>query len=489
VSEWPRSGTFRLGDQHNVLIRDNRVDEFDDFTPGNRERLIQQTWGEYAGRVSESMKRLGFRFDRGDLGALPRVGSIGSVGSPVTISIVIPTHNRMSLVRDALSTIVGQSYRDWTCTVFDNASTEPLRDTVEAFGDSRIAYARSDRFLPVTDSWNNAIDLARGDYVLLIGDDDGLTPRALETVVGVLKSHDNPDVVYSALYQFFHPGVAPWEPSGYVSRLRYGFFFSDRSDTFPLDPKAAQLAVAGSLDFRRNFTFNMQAFFFRRQFLENLRRSGGKIFQSPFPDYYLANVAMGLARDVVILPDPVSIAGVSRKSFGFTLFNNLPEKGDSLLAMDVTEDRLYGRFSQYMLPGTSYDTKFALTMEHVADALGPAAPTKVNVSRYRRLAIFNGLGGVSGLTQSKPGSQQNFRNRVQPLLSGDEIGWAEDLMRLGCRAASGSTQARVTLESVARMVSMYAPAEQTVFAEDRYKGEFGSLPALFAALKAGRAAW
>ena len=494
VSEWPRSGTFRLGDQHNVLIRDNRVDEFEKFTPGHRERLVQQTWGEYAGPVSPSMKHLGFGFERRDLDAPPTVGSIGSVGEPVMISIVIPTHNRVSHVRDALSTIVGQSYRDWTCAVFDNASTEPLREIVEAFGDSRITYTRSDRFLPVTDSWNNAIDLARGDYVVLIGDDDGLTPQALETVVGVIKSHDNPDVVYSALYQFLHPGVAPWEPSGYVARLRFAFFFSDRTETFRLDTKEARLAVAGSLEFRRNFTYNMQAFFFRRQFLETLRRSGGKIFQSPFPDYYLANVAMGLARDVVILPDPVSIAGVSRQSFGFTLLNNLPEKGDLLLAGDVTEDRLYRRFSQYMLPGASYDQKFALTMEHVADALGPAAPTKVNVNRYRRLQIFNGLGfnglgEVSSLTLSRPSPQQDFWRCVQPHLSVEEIEWAEDLMRLGRQAASGSADALATLESVAKMVSMYAPVEQTGSTEQRYKGDFASLPGLFVALKAGRAAW
>jgi hypothetical protein len=62
----------------------------------------------------------------------------------------------------------------------------------------------------------------------------------------------------------------------------------------------------------------MQAFFFRRDFVELMRRDG-KVFLSPFPDYYLANLAFGLARDVVVLPEPVSIAGVSRKSFGFTL--------------------------------------------------------------------------------------------------------------------------------------------------------------------------
>ena len=60
-------------------------------------------------------------------------------------------------------------------------------------------------------------------------------------------------------------------------------------------------------------------------------------------------------------------------------------------------------------------------------------------------------------------------------------------MRLGRGAASGSAKSLATLESIAKMVSMNAPNEQTVFAEPRYRGDFASLPGLFAALKAGRA--
>ena len=485
MSEWPRSGTFRLGDQHNVLIRDNRVNEFDTYSPGDRDRMVQLSWGAYAGPISEAIRRLGFEFDRGVLTPIPKTTPTPA-GSPPTIAIAIPTHNRASLVREALSTLVSQTYPHWTCTVFDNASTEPLREVVDAFSDTRISYTRSDQFLPVTDSWNNAIDLARGDYILLIGDDDGLAPRALETIVEVASVYENPDVIYSALYQFFHPGVAPWEPSGFVSRLRYGFFFSDRNETFRLDPKAARLAVAGSLEFRRNFTFNMQAFFFRRGFLDNLRRSGGKVFQSPFPDYYLANVALGLAQDIVVLPDPVSIAGVSRKSFGYTLFNNQSEKGDSLLATNLSQDRLYSKFSKYMLHGSSYDTNYALTMEHVEDALGSAAPTKVNVGRYRRLQIFKSLGEISGLMGNDGRTMTGYEEYVRPHLSTDELGWAEDLIRLGRCASHGETKALSTMNRVAATVSMYGPTELAVHADELCKGEFEFLPRLFAALRAGR---
>ena len=199
---------------------------------------------------------------------------------------------------------------------------------------------------------------------------------------------------------------------------------------------------------------------------------------------------MGLAQDVIVLPDPVSIAGVSRKSFGFTLFNNLPEKGDALLAMELADDPLYERFRQYMLPGASYNQKFTLTMEHVADALGPAAPTKVNVARYRKLLIFDGLsGGSPGLTGSKPGHRPEFLQEVRPCLSAGEIEWAEELIRLGGRAKSHDKEALATLKSIAKRVSMNAPPEQSTFAEPKYKGDFASLPGLFAALKAGRAGW
>jgi hypothetical protein len=487
VDRWAESGTFRLGDQKNVLIRDNRVEEFALAAPGERERLALMAWGAYSGPVPAAVQRLGFGFERGPLDVTPRAMAACQADAPLVIGIAIPTHNRLSLVREALTTIVSQNYPHWTCIVFDNASTEPLREMIESFADDRISYARSDRFLPVTDSWNNAIDRARGDYVLLIGDDDGLAPDGLKTIEQIVRRYRHPDVIYSALYQFFHPGVAPWQPSGYVSRLRYGFFFGDRTEPFLLDSKAARLAVAGSLEFRRNFTYNMQAFFFRRDFVELMRRDG-KVFLSPFPDYYLANLAFGLARDVVVLPEPVSIAGVSRKSFGFTLFNNLSEKGDSMLATDLDEDPLWGPFSRYRLPGPSYDTKFALTMEHVAHALGPAAPVKVNVDRYRRLQIFKSLGGVPGLTGTDK-SSVIYSEQVRVHLSRAEATWAENLQRLGARAAQGDGAARSALDRVAGLVSMYAPPELAVQHDDTCIGEFDSLPRLFSGIRAGRLSW
>ena len=136
-------------------------------------------------------------------------------------SIVIPTRNRLDLLADAVETIRYQDGPDWELLIFDNASSEPVSQLREHVGDPRIRCERSDEFLPVTDSWNRAMAMARGDYVTLLGDDDGLAPGYFKRIHRLVERFNRPELIYSAIYQFMQPGVAPWAPEGYVSDLKY----------------------------------------------------------------------------------------------------------------------------------------------------------------------------------------------------------------------------------------------------------------------------
>jgi len=313
----------------------------------------------------------------------------------VKFSVVIPTHNRLDLLSDAIQTVLRQDQGNWELVIFDNASTDDIAGHVAGLSDSRIRYARSDEFLPVTDSWNRAIELASGDYVVFLGDDDGLAPGFFSGMSAIIRQFQSPEVVYCALYQFLHPGVAPWDRGGYVADVKNGFFFAGRNAPFVLTPKDAQKAVNGSIALRRNFTFNIQAFTFGRGLLARLREQG-PIFRSPFPDYYLANIALAKARSTVIVPSAMSIAGVSKASFGFTLFNDLEEKGAQILNANLTKDPLYGEVEKFLLPGPLYNTNYAVTMEHVARQAGSFVGRGVDYGRYRRLQLFALLGAGKG---------------------------------------------------------------------------------------------
>ena len=149
-------------------------------------------------------------------------------------SIVIPTHNRLELTLDAIKTVQAQDYRNWEIAVFDNASTEDVGEAIRALKDDRIRCERSDEFLPVTKSWNRALNMARGEYVTLIGDDDGLAPGFFERIGELADQFEEPDVIFSALYQFFHPGVLPEKPLGVVQTLAdCGFHEAARLSVHP----------------------------------------------------------------------------------------------------------------------------------------------------------------------------------------------------------------------------------------------------------------
>lgn len=334
-------------------------------------------------------------------------------------SIVIPTRDRLNLLTEAIETIRYQDGPDWELVVFDNASSEPVSDYILKLGDSRIRCERSDEFLPVTNSWNRAMGSARGDYVTLLGDDDGLAPNYFKRMHQIIERFGKPELIYSAIYQFMHPGVAPWAREGYVSDLKWGFFFREQSEPFRLSCEDARHAVIGSLKLRRNFTYNSQAFCFSRALLARLGAKG-PIYLSPFPDYYLANVAIAQSRSTIIAPMPLAIAGVSKASFGFTLFNGLEERGATLLNTKLADDPVFRDIEHKLLPGPAYQINYAVTMEYVARNTHDILHECVDFDRHRRLQIVSALQNPEHVL---PG--ETIWSELRQRLSPSEREWAD----------------------------------------------------------------
>lgn len=303
-------------------------------------------------------------------------------------SVVIPCHDRLELLKEAIYTIQHQEWNDWELYIFDNGSQRALGEYIEELKDSRIRYDRSDVFLPVMESWNRAIEMASGDYTIFLGDDDGLTPNYFSRMAAMIEKFESPEIVYSAFYQFMHPGVAPWAPGGYVAEVKNGFFFVDRQEPFLLSQEQAFKAAKGSLKFRRNFTFNIQTFVFSRRFLQRLKQEG-PIFQSPFPDYYIANVIMAKSQSILIIPQPMSIAGVCKASVGYTLFNGLEDRFAEILNTKLSSDHYYPKVKDFLLPGPLYNSNYLLTMQYVEKSTFSILKSKVDFGRYRRLQIYH----------------------------------------------------------------------------------------------------
>ena len=72
VNDWCRSGTFRMGDQHNLLLTDNQTRAFAAMSSGHRATLTRMTWGDYNCAAPEDFPTFGIEFARAGDGSSDR---------------------------------------------------------------------------------------------------------------------------------------------------------------------------------------------------------------------------------------------------------------------------------------------------------------------------------------------------------------------------------------------------------------------------------
>src|SRR4051812_48847402 len=94
-------------------------------------------------------------------------------------SVLIPTRDRPTTFRSTLQTVIAQPGDDYEIVVADNCSGPETRVFVESLGLPNVRYTRSDEVLPMAENWERGLELCTGEYVTVLGDDDGFLPSTL----------------------------------------------------------------------------------------------------------------------------------------------------------------------------------------------------------------------------------------------------------------------------------------------------------------------
>lgn len=108
--------------------------------------------------------------------------------SAPSVSIFLPVYNGENYVREAIRSVLDQTFKDYELIICDNASTDATSDICReaASHDSRVKYFRSDVNRGLAWNYNRAFDLASGDYVMWIGHDDLLVKDYISRCVEIL---------------------------------------------------------------------------------------------------------------------------------------------------------------------------------------------------------------------------------------------------------------------------------------------------------------
>jgi glycosyltransferase involved in cell wall biosynthesis len=99
----------------------------------------------------------------------------------ILVSIGIPTYNRAdTFLKETLSSAIRQTYSNIEIIVSDNYSTDNTESVVKSCNDTRIRYYRQHKNIGAIGNMNFCLSKARGDYFLMLHDDDLIDAQFVE---------------------------------------------------------------------------------------------------------------------------------------------------------------------------------------------------------------------------------------------------------------------------------------------------------------------
>ena len=128
----------------------------------------------------------------------------------VRFSVLISAYNRAEYTRQAIDSVLAQTFTDYEVIVIDDGSTDQVPQVLQSYG-ARIKVIRQPRRGPEA-ARNDAAALACGEYLAMLDSDDLLFPCALATYDRIIRTFDSPALILGSIKTFRDGQPIPTSP-------------------------------------------------------------------------------------------------------------------------------------------------------------------------------------------------------------------------------------------------------------------------------------
>lgn len=111
------------------------------------------------------------------------------------ISVLMPVYNSEKHLKDTIDSILRQSFTDFELLIVNDASTDCSESIIQNFNDKRIKYFCNDKNLGISPTRNKLMNLAQGEYLAIIDNDDICLPERFAKQVKFLNENNDISVV------------------------------------------------------------------------------------------------------------------------------------------------------------------------------------------------------------------------------------------------------------------------------------------------------
>lgn len=131
----------------------------------------------------------------------------GSATRTPTVSVVLPTYNRIRFLVPAVESVFNQSFKNWELIIADDGSAEETQRYLRGIAGDRVTIVSLLHSGNPSQVRNAAIRAAVGRYVAFLDSDDVWTPNKLAMQVSALQNKGDARWCYSACEHIDASGV------------------------------------------------------------------------------------------------------------------------------------------------------------------------------------------------------------------------------------------------------------------------------------------
>jgi len=115
------------------------------------------------------------------------------------VSVIINCFNGEKYLREALNSVIAQTYKNWEIIFWDNQSTDQSAGIFKSYNDIRLKYYYASSYTSLYQARNYAIKKCNGEFIAFLDSDDWWTSEKLEIQMNLFEDKEV-GLVYSNYY-------------------------------------------------------------------------------------------------------------------------------------------------------------------------------------------------------------------------------------------------------------------------------------------------
>jgi glycosyltransferase involved in cell wall biosynthesis len=121
----------------------------------------------------------------------------------IKISVVFAVYNSETYLKDAINSILSQTFEDFEFIIINDGSTDSSKEIILSYTDSRIVYVENEINRGLIYSLNRGLSQSRGKYIARMDADDIAFPQRLQVQYDFMESHPDIGICGTNIENFF----------------------------------------------------------------------------------------------------------------------------------------------------------------------------------------------------------------------------------------------------------------------------------------------